>query len=96
MTLASRWHDVEIADREANVLATTRGRAWRLGQSRTSPAGQVYDYQGVCDIGAADALVNHQNRLVTMNGQAWRVVDATPNPILGYVELRLFQVQADG
>ena len=78
------------------VLATSRGRTWRLGRSDATPGGQRYDYTGIVDIGAHDALVNHQNRSCGLNGDEYRVVDATANPILGYIDLALVQVQADG
>ena len=96
MPLASRWHDCEILDRDDTVLATSRGRAWRLGRSDATAAGQRYDSSGVVDIGANDALVNHQNRILRMDGTDFRVIDATPNPILGYIDLALVRVQADG
>ena len=94
--IATRWHDCEVLDREDTVLATSRGRAWRLGRSDATAGGQRYDSSGIVDIGANDALVNHQNRILRIEGTDYRVVDANANPILGYIDVALVQVQADG
>lgn len=94
--IATRYRDCEILDRDDTVLATARGRVWRLGRSNVTPAGQRYDFAGVVDKGAADALVNHQNRILRIDGESWRVIDTSRWPTLGYLDVALVQVAADG
>lgn len=88
--------EAAITDRAGLVLDRPRVRIWPTGNA-TQDVGQAYDYGGVAEASAADALVEHRNREVrTEDGRRYRVVSATWNPVIGYVSLALRRVSGDG
>lgn len=87
--------EAAITDRAGVVLDRPRVRIWPRGNA-TQDVGQAYDYGGVAEASAMDALVEHRNREIrTDDGRRFRVVSATWNPIIGYVSLTLRRVSTD-
>lgn len=86
----------QVKDRAGAVLAQVACAAWAQGGTATE-VGQAYNYTGVCDLAGFDALVGKQNRLLVVDGEEYRVVDATPRTTaLPHIELALLKVRASG
>lgn len=90
----------EIRDRSGAVLAECFAEAWKVS-ARAGDTGQEYSFAGRARgvRGGADLpaqLVGKQNRVLALGGTEYRIVDATHNEILGYVDLGLRQVKPNG
>lgn len=88
-------HDGVIQDRTGAVLAEVGVGTWRSG-SQPSTVGQTYTHRGVVSMKGRDALVGKQNRLLTVDGITYRVVNAVAHSNLGYVEVELRESKGDG
>lgn len=86
--------EATVTDRAGTVLDRPRARVWPRG-SASQDVGQAYDYAGVAEASAIDALVEHRNRELHLGGRRYRVVSASLHPTLGYVDLALRRVSTD-
>jgi len=85
-----------VTDRGGVTLATIRARVWK-DRGSSNDVGQAQEFTGVVwPEDTAAQLVGQQNRLLTVEGVEYRVVDAIHYPMLGYVGVSLRQVLADG
>jgi hypothetical protein len=84
----------EVRDRSGALVAEVGcSKPWKV-RSTSESGGQTHDYAANCtDRGE---LVGRQNLLLTVEGEEYRIVDATPLQFLPYTELTLRQVLPNG
>lgn len=88
--------EAEVQDRAGAVLAQTQANVWQERTSSPSSVGEDYDYVGLIDSDAADALVGQRNRVLVVEGRRYNVVDAVAHRDLPHVEVSLRVVDPDG
>lgn len=85
-----------VKDRSGTVLASPQCSVFRVTAGTTTSVGQRYDFAGICSPDAADALVGQRNRVITVAGTDYNVLDATLHDVLPHLELALVLVTTDG